>query len=277
MAFKIYHINCGFVQGLQYEGEALVMHCLLIDTGKDGLVLVDTGLGRKDQLNAEPRLGFAFTHIYAKPQQGNIALAAVEQIKALGYDPRDVRNIVMTHLDLDHAGGLVDFPNATVHVFQTEWETAMSERGFKTSHRYRQSMWQYGPNWHTYNEVGDNWKGFNHVQQLTGLPPEILLIPTAGHSRGHCAVAIDTGDDGWLVHAGDTYFDPHEVHNQTPSMAPQLARFERFNQWNQTQRLENVNALRNLILTDQNVHVFCAHNPAELHDWVKQNPTKTLR
>jgi glyoxylase-like metal-dependent hydrolase (beta-lactamase superfamily II) len=36
------------------------------------------------------------------------------QVQRLGFDPRDVRHIVLTHLDFDHAGGLDDFPHATV-------------------------------------------------------------------------------------------------------------------------------------------------------------------
>ncbi|MGP3965322.1 hypothetical protein ACTWPT_56180 [Nonomuraea sp. 3N208] len=43
------------------------------------------------------------------------------------------------------------------------------------------------------------------MRQLNGLPPEILLIPLAGHSRGHSGVAVDTGAT-WLLHAGDAYF-----------------------------------------------------------------------
>ncbi len=37
-------------------------------------------------------------------------------MKRLGYSINDVRHIILTHLDLDHAGGLHDFPNAAVHV-----------------------------------------------------------------------------------------------------------------------------------------------------------------
>lgn len=43
------------------------------------------------------------------------------------------------------------------------------------------------------------------MRRLTGLPPEILALPLPGHSRGHAAIAVDTGH-GWLVHAGDAYF-----------------------------------------------------------------------
>ena len=35
-------------------------------------------------------------------------MAAVHQIRALGLNLRDVRHIGMTHMDLDHIGGLSD-------------------------------------------------------------------------------------------------------------------------------------------------------------------------
>jgi len=43
---------------------------------------------------------------------------ALRQIERLGYHPRDVRHIVLSHLDFDHAGGLDDFPHATVHMLE---------------------------------------------------------------------------------------------------------------------------------------------------------------
>ena len=46
----------------------------------------------------------------------------------LGFSPDDVRHIVLTHLDFDHAGGIEDFPNARVHVLAREREAAERER-----------------------------------------------------------------------------------------------------------------------------------------------------
>ena len=48
------------------------------------------------------------------------------------------------------------------------------------------------------------------MRGLHGLPPEILLIPLAGHTWGHTGVAIAQAG-GWLLYAGDAYFYRGEV------------------------------------------------------------------
>src|SRR3954463_7912789 len=100
----------------------LVAHCLLIETG-DGLVLVDTGFGTGDA--ADPgRLGAPFRAL-TRPKCEE-SETAVRQMERMGLNPADVRHILLTHLDLDHAGGLGDFPDAEVHVFSRELEAARS-------------------------------------------------------------------------------------------------------------------------------------------------------
>ena len=45
---------------------------------------------------------------------------AVRRLEQLGSSTDDVRQILMTHCDPDHAGGLADFPNAKVHMAEEE-------------------------------------------------------------------------------------------------------------------------------------------------------------
>ncbi len=106
----------------------LACHVLLVETPASGLVLVDTGLGTADYAAISSRLGRAFAYGYARPSI-NPALAAIRQVAALGFDRRDVRHIVQTHLDLDHVGGLSDFPWAAVHVHEAELAAAMARWG----------------------------------------------------------------------------------------------------------------------------------------------------
>ena len=128
---KIHHLNCGTMcpyGGRLISGEGgltgarIVCHCLLIEAG-DSLVLIDTGLGTGDVAHPYRTLGIPFTAgfgVQADPRE-----TAVAQIRELGLDPADVRQIACTHLDLDHAGGLPDFPDAEVHVFAPERDAAV--------------------------------------------------------------------------------------------------------------------------------------------------------
>src|SRR3954451_16566557 len=120
----------------------LVAHCLLIEAG-DGVVLVDTGFGTGDA--ADPgRLGAPFRAL-VRPKCEE-SETAVRQIEGMGLDPGDVRHIVITHLDLDHAGGLGDFPEADVHVFAPELEAARSP-SMRERTRYIDAHWAHGPKW----------------------------------------------------------------------------------------------------------------------------------
>lgn len=93
----------------------VVCHCLLIETEKD-LILVDTGLGTED-IKDPKRLGLMANMLGVDTRK---ALPALEHLKNLGFSQKDVTHIIPTHLDLDHAGGIIDFPNATIHVSANE-------------------------------------------------------------------------------------------------------------------------------------------------------------
>lgn len=133
---RIHHLNCGCmcpIGGALFDGFSrgltarLICHCLLVET-EQGLVLIDTGFGERDVKAPRSRLSPFFMNLNRiQFEQKYTALAAVEQ---LGYAARDVRHIVLTHLDFDHAGGLEDFPEATVHVMQAEIDAANERRGF---------------------------------------------------------------------------------------------------------------------------------------------------
>ena len=98
----------------------LVCHCLLLET-PGGLVLVDTGFGQRDIADPGPSLG-AFRRMI-RPVL-DLEETAARQVVRLGFAVQDVRHVVLTHLDLDHAGGLPDFPHARVHVLAAEHAVA---------------------------------------------------------------------------------------------------------------------------------------------------------
>jgi glyoxylase-like metal-dependent hydrolase (beta-lactamase superfamily II) len=236
----------------------MICHCLLIEYDR-GLVLVDTGFGLDDIRAPLGRLGLGFkliTNPKFDPKE-----AAVSQVSALGYKRSDVRHIVVTHLDLDHAGGLPDFPDAQVHVFAPEHQAATMPTTLKEKNRYRPAHFAHQPKWNIHNVEGDTWNGLESVRALESSLPEVLLVPMTGHTRGHCAVAVKNGDE-WLLHCGDAYFYRDEK-VMPPHCTPGLAQFQRIVAMDDTERKNNQSRIRMLAKEHPEIKIFCAHDPAE--------------
>lgn len=237
----------------------LTCHCLLIETPQ-GLVLVDTGFGLHDVADPRSRLS-AFFLALVKPAFRE-EMTAIRQIQRLGFDPRDVRHIVMSHLDFDHAGGLDDFPWASVHLLARERDEALKQATWMDRQRFRPQQWNFRDRWMVHHPAeGDTWFGFDSVSPVAGLD-DVLLVPLPGHTHGHAGIAVRDGGR-WLFLAADAYFHEAEMH-PTPRCPPGL----RFYQWmlekDRAARLNNQHRLRALKAEEgARCEVFCSHDVAE--------------
>ncbi len=274
MGLRVHHLNCGTMcpvcaklingEGGWLEPAKMVCHVLLIETPRDGLVLVDTGIGRLD-VEAPIRLGRPFLAMM-RPLM-SLSETAVMQVQQLGFKVEDVRHIIVTHLDLDHASGLPDFPNAKVHVFEPEFVAAMHP-DFRSKSRYLPVQWAHSPRWIKYpSNVGESWFGFNNAHPIQGLSEDILLVPLIGHTHGHCGVAV-RGEEGWMLHCGDAYFFRGQL-QQPPEMPMGLRLFEQMIQTERKMRIENLARLRALQQSHgHEIKIFCAHDPVEFERFV---------
>lgn len=250
---KVHHLNCGTmnpITGLH------ICHVLLVETNT-GLVLVDSGYGLADIADPARRIGL-MRHLI-RP-----ALAthetAVHQIEKLGYHREDVRHIVMTHLDFDHAGGISDFPNAHIHTTSAEFLAAKVAPSARERIRYRRQQLGLNVKFVEHNPVGEPWRGFAAATELTDIDSGIALIALPGHTRGHAAVAVDAGHR-WVLHAGDAFY-----HHGTIDSNHQIPKTSRATEFafahNYKQVRDNHARLAELSQrNDPDLLIVCAHNP----------------
>lgn len=268
---RVHHLNCistcplggrlmdGRTRSIVQRGQ-LACHCLLLET-EQGLVLVDTGFGLRDVHDPAGRLSKFFLGLVSPAFREE--MTAIRQIERLGLGPGDVRHIVLTHLDFDHAGGLDDFPHATVHLLRAERDAAAEQRTWLDRQRFRPQQWSTSAQWRVHDfAAAEAWMGFDAVRPVPEL--DVLLVPLIGHTWGHAGVAV-RHDGRWLLDAGDAYFFHREMDLERPTCTPGL----RFYQWmmekNRRSRLRNQRRLRELRLERGGVvEIFCSHDVVEL-------------
>jgi N-acyl homoserine lactone hydrolase len=128
------------------------------------------------------------------------------QLRERGIEARELPMVVMTHLHLDHASGISEFPNSTFVVSAPEWHAATTDsRPLLRS--YRPAQYDYVFDYRTLSYEGEriaSYSTFGRTFDLFG-DGSVRLAFTPGHSAGHQSLIARLRDRD-LVIAGDAIF-----------------------------------------------------------------------
>lgn len=164
----------------------LGMRCLLIEHD-DGLILIDTGAGNKENDK--------FHDIYGLENGGAKGRTALEDaIGALGFQLGDIAVVINTHLHFDHGGGntyrneggevLPSFPNARYVVQRGEYDYA-------THTNERTAASYFPPNFEPVRAAGR----LDLVDGEREIVPGVRVIPTPGHVPFHQGILIESAGE----------------------------------------------------------------------------------
>jgi len=160
----------------------LAMRCLLVEH-PDGLVLIDTALGNKEEAR--------FLDIYGVENQGLEGATQLEDaLASVGFLPTDIRWVINTHLHFDHAGGntfrdpdggvALTFPRARYVVQKGELDFA--------SHTNERTAASYlAPNFATVP--------FTLLDGEAEVLPGLRCMPTPGHVPYHQSILVESGGE----------------------------------------------------------------------------------
>ena len=214
--------------------------CYLIEHPK-GLVLFDTGC--HPQVAVDP-VGYwgkiaNFLQVRFSPD-----LVVDAQLKLLGYKPADVKYVVVSHLHLDHSGGMALFPNAQFLIMKGELSYA------------------YWPDRHAraafiFNDLVPtrrfDWKELTGDTDLFG-DGSLQMLNTAGHTPGECSLFVRLKHRP-IVLTGDTI----HIRAQLDTLAPMAT------DWDRAQASESIARLKRIQDLGE-AKLWISHDP---EDWAE--------
>ena len=175
----------------------------LVEHPAVGSILIDTGFHPSVAVKPTENLGrlamFTFRDLKMTPDE-----AVAAQLRERGIAPSDVKVVVMTHLHIDHASAISEFPEATFAVSSAEWAAASSKGQFDG---YVKRQFDHGFDYRLLDfEGGDteSFSGFARSFDLFG-DGSMRAVYTPGHTLGHMSIVLRTGRGEVLV-AGDAIY-----------------------------------------------------------------------
>lgn len=256
----LHHLDAGTLRpagGADLVGaDELPSHVVVIEHDDGRLVLVDAGIGLADMAAPTERLGADFCALSSPVLAPDRAV--VRQIAALGLDPRRVTDVLLTHPDLDHAGGLADVPHARVHAHPDAVAAVADPRTERDRERVHRAQRAHEVRWAPAPTPREPWHGLTAWTPDGFAADDVVMVALPGHATGHVGYAV-RADTGWLLHAGDAFF--HRASLDGGVVPPGLDAFETMVEEDREARLRTVAALAAL---PTEVTVVCSHDPVLL-------------
>jgi N-acyl homoserine lactone hydrolase len=182
----------------------------LVEHPSAGPILIDTGLHASVAVDKKQNLGRLFAATAARTFQMEPDQALPKQLRSRGIEPSDVKLIVMTHLHLDHASGMVQFPDATFVFSKQEWERANEPRSWRDG--YVTSHFDHAFDYRLIDfddpDVG-SFAGFGRSFDLLG-DGSVRVAFTPGHTMGHMSVIL-RGSEREVLVVGDAAYTRHTL------------------------------------------------------------------
>jgi glyoxylase-like metal-dependent hydrolase (beta-lactamase superfamily II) len=182
----------------RYWTEWLPTYAWVIDH-PEGVIVVDTGQGMH---LLESVRSFHPYHRWHVEFRLECEQEIGPQLRAAGIGPRDVKKVVLTHLHIDHDGGLAHFPHSQTLVAPGELRTAAGWMG-----RARGYLPQRWPSWFDPVPLDLAGGAFGPFPASTPLAQagDVIAVATPGHTADHLSVVVMDGNHAYFL-AGDTSY-----------------------------------------------------------------------
>ena len=179
----------------------------------EGVIVVDTGAnaGLKSLPRWHPYFQFA-VRFDIEPEQ-----EVGPQLLRLGIGARDVKTVVLTHLHIDHDGGLAHFPHSRILADSEEIARTAGIAGAMQG--YLPNRW---PKW--FNPERLAWQRsayapFVQSARITNAG-DVVAVPTPGHTPNHLSVIVRNGEDQIMLAGDASYLESTMLSGTVDGVSP---------------------------------------------------------
>ncbi len=181
----------------------LPVYCWLIEH-PEGYFIIDTGYNSHINDPGYFKGGKAIEKWFSSTQVRATVKKEDElmvQLRSLGISLKQIRAVILTHLHVDHVGGIPAMRGAKFLVNETELQD--------NSQAFLLPEWFDPVKIKLQNSV----KSFPLSSPITSAG-DMHLVSTPGHTKGHCSVLLQT-DEIDILFAGDVVYDTAQLNDNT--------------------------------------------------------------
>src|SRR5919204_1160436 len=202
------------------QGGRVLVPCptFLIRHPGAGPVMVDTGL--HPSIASDPRQNFGRSALRVATPEQEPGQDVPAQLRKRGIEPHDVGVVVMTHLHVDHASAISEFPDSTFVLSEAEWIDATSG-GRPAMRGYRPAHYDFVFDYRTIDFGRGNissYASFGRTFDLFG-DGSVRLAYTPGHSAGHMSVVARLRERDFVI-GGDAVYTYRQLEGAPPPPRP---------------------------------------------------------
>jgi N-acyl homoserine lactone hydrolase len=179
----------------------------------EGVIVVDTGAAAhlKSLPRWHPYFRFA-VRFDIEPEQ-----EVGPQLRGLGIGARDVKTVVLTHLHIDHDGGLAHFPHSRILASAGEIARTSGIAGAMLG--YLPKRW---PKWFAPEPLA--WQPTACGPFASSAPisaaGDVIAVPTPGHTPNHLSVVVRDGDHEIMLAGDASYLESTMLSGTVDGVSP---------------------------------------------------------
>lgn len=181
----------------------LPVPAFLVEHPGVGVILIDTGLHPSVAVDPKQNFGRLLGWNY-RGLKMNSQQAVPAQLRARGFDAADVKFVLMTHMHVDHASAISEFPDATFVLSKQEWDSMIDG---KVTEGYVKKQFDYAFDYRTVDFESrdtESFASFGRSFDLFG-DGSIRAVYTPGHTHGHMSFVLRLREREVLVVADAAY------------------------------------------------------------------------